>query len=38
MDEVKRDVLATGLIMASLRNKIPGNGICWEQLFDPEGG
>jgi hypothetical protein len=38
MDEIKRDVLATSLIRASLRKKHPGNGIWWEQWFDPEGG
>jgi hypothetical protein len=38
MDEVKRDVLDTHLIRASLRKKSPGNGIWWEQWFDQEGG
>jgi hypothetical protein len=38
MYEVKRDVLVTFLIRASLRKKSLGNGIWWEQWFDPEGG
>jgi hypothetical protein len=38
MDEVKGDVLATGLIRASLRKKSLGNGIWWEQWIDPEDG
>jgi hypothetical protein len=38
MDEVKRDVLDTHLIRASLRKKSPGNGIWWEQWFNQKGG